>query len=260
MWFDECACSESVDLCHTSRMDITSLTAPAVNASTARWTQQGLVDRFWRGDPSIWSDDPDTPELANRLGWLDLHETMRPETAEIERVAAEVAERSDHVVLCGMGGSSLAPDVFSAVFGSREGFPELIVLDSTHPGAGLAVESKIDPHRTTFVVSSKSGTTLETLSFFRYFWPRTGSDGARFIAVTDPGSKLADLGSERGFHAVFEANPNVGGRFSALTHFGLVPAALMGVDITALLDADDLWEPQKLEHHVRQLDDGDLGL
>ncbi len=217
-------------------MDITSLTAPAVNATTASWTQSGLVDRFWSGDPTIWSDDPDTPELANRLGWIDLYDTMRPELADIERVAGEVAARSDHVVLCGMGGSSLAPDVFSAVFGSTEGFPELLVLDSTHPGAVLAIESKIDPQRTTFVVSSKSGTTLETLSFFRYFWAATGGDGDRFIAVTDPGSKLAALGRDRGFHAVFEANPNVGGRFSALTHFGLVPAALMGVDVAALLD------------------------
>jgi transaldolase/glucose-6-phosphate isomerase len=218
-------------------MDITSLTAPAVNATTATWTQKGMVDRFWRGDPSVWSDDPDTPELGNRLGWLDLHDTMRPELSEIERVAGEVAARSDHVVVCGMGGSSLAPDVFSAVFGRADGLPELLVLDSTHPGAVLAIESKIDPQRTTFVISSKSGTTLETLSFFRYFWAATGGDGQRFIAVTDPGSKLADLGRERGFHAVFEANPNVGGRFSALTHFGLVPAALMGVDITELLDA-----------------------
>ncbi|MDH3249630.1 MAG: glucose-6-phosphate isomerase [Acidimicrobiia bacterium] len=218
-------------------MDITSLTAPAVNATTANWTQTGMVDRFWRGDPSVWSDDPDTPELGNRLGWLDLHDTMRPELADIERVAGEVAARSDHVVLCGMGGSSLAPDVFSAVFGRSEGFPELIVLDSTHPGAVLAVESRIDPARTTFVISSKSGTTLETLSFFRYFWAATGGDGERFIAVTDPGSRLSALGRDRGFHAVFEANPDVGGRFSALTHFGLVPAALMGVDVAALLDA-----------------------
>ncbi len=217
-------------------MDITSLTAPAINATTATWTQSGMVDRFWRGDPTIWSDDPDTPELANRLGWIDLHDSMRPELAEIERVAGEVAARSDHVVLCGMGGSSLAPDVFAAVFGRSDGFPELLVLDSTHPGAVLAIESQIDPQRTTFVVSSKSGTTLETLSFFRYFWAATGGDGQRFIAVTDPGSKLAALGRDRGFHAVFEANPNVGGRFSALTHFGLVPAALMGVDIAALLD------------------------
>ena len=168
-------------------MDITSLTAPAVNATTANWTQSGMVDRFWRGDPTVWSDDPDTPELANRLGWIDLHDTMRPELVEIDRVAAEVAARSDHVVLCGMGGSSLAPDVFSAVFGRSEGFPELLVLDSTHPGAVLAIESKIDPQRTTFVISSKSGTTLETLSFFRYFWAATGGNGDRFIAVTDPG-------------------------------------------------------------------------
>ncbi len=218
-------------------MDITSLTAPAVNATTSRWTRQGLVERFWDADPSVWSEDPEMPELANRLGWIDLHESMRASLPEIERVALEVADRSDHVVLCGMGGSSLAPDVFSAVFGSRAGFPELVVLDSTHPGAVLHARSRIEPSRTTFVISSKSGTTLETLSFFRYFWAETGGDGSRFVAVTDPGSKLEQVGADRGFHAVFEANPNVGGRFSALTHFGLVPAALMGVDIAGLLDA-----------------------
>ena len=218
-------------------MDITSLTAPAVNATISRWTQDGLVDRFWSKDPTLWSDDPDTPELSNRLGWLDLHDTMRAALPRIAEVAAEVRERSDHVVLCGMGGSSLAPDVFSAVFGSKSGFPDLIVLDSTHPDAVQAVRRRIDPGRTTFVVSSKSGTTLETLSFFRYFWAETGGDGQRFIAVTDPGSKFVDLGAEREFHAVFEANPDVGGRFSALTHFGLVPAALIGVDISEVLDA-----------------------
>lgn len=218
-------------------MDITSLTAPAVNATFSRWTRAGMVDRFWSGDPSIWSDDPETPELSNRLGWIDLHETMRSELPKITAVADEVRDRSDHVVVCGMGGSSLAPDVFSAVFGSEPGYPQLIVLDSTHPDAVRDVRSQIDPKRTTFVVSSKSGSTLETLSFFRYFWAETGGDGERFIAVTDPGSKLCDLATERKFHALFEANPNVGGRFSALTHFGLVPAALIGVDLNKMLDA-----------------------
>lgn len=217
-------------------MQPSDISQPAA-ASIDAWTAQGKVDRFWAGDPTLWSDDPATPELANRLGWIDLHDTMRPALARIGEVAAEVKADSDHVVLCGMGGSSLAPEVFAAVFGALVGYPELIVLDSTHPAAVLRVREQINPERTTFVISSKSGTTLETLSFFRYFYAETGGVGSRFIAVTDPGSKLAELGAARGFRAIFEADPNVGGRFSALTHFGLVPAALVGVDVARLLDA-----------------------
>ena len=203
----------------------------------SRWFSQGLVDRFWSADPTVWFDDAGTPELGDRLGWLDLHTTMRPALPDIERVTQSVRNDSDHVVLCGMGGSSLAPEVFSSVFGSQAGYPDLLVLDSTHPDAVRGVRSLINPDRTTFVISSKSGTTLETLSFFRYFYEETGGNGARFIAVTDPRSKLGELAAERGFRAVFEANPNVGGRFSALTHFGLVPAALTGIDIGSLLDS-----------------------
>ncbi len=218
-------------------MNISSLTAPAVNATSGAWTREGLVRRLWDGDPTVWSSDPDTPELANRLGWLRLHETSRASIGEIHRVAEEVAADSDHVVLCGMGGSSLAPQVCSEVIGSKVGRPTLLVLDSTHPDAVRAVRAQIDPARTTFVISSKSGTTLETLSLFRYFYAESGEDGGRFVAVTDPGSKLVTLAADRGFRAVFEAQPDVGGRYSALTHFGLVPAAFIGVDIEALLDS-----------------------
>jgi len=140
-----------------------------------------------------------------------------------------------------MGGSSLAPEVFERVFGVAEGRPRLTVLDSTHPAAVRRVAEATDPGRTFFVVSSKSGTTTETLSLFRWFWERqrrddAGEPGRRFAAITDPGSALAELGRERGFRAVFEAPPEVGGRYSALSHFGLVPAALVGVDVGALLD------------------------
>lgn len=209
----------------------------SASATITRWFTEGLAERFWSADPTIWSEDPDTQELENRLGWLDLHNTMRSALPEIERVADEVRRDSDHVVLCGMGGSSLAPEVFAKVFGPVNGYPELLVLDSTHPDSVRAIRQQVDPRRTTFVISSKSGTTLETLSFFRYFYSETGGDGTRFVGVTDPDSKLGQLGAERGFRAVFEADPNVGGRFSALTHFGLVPAALTGVDVGSLLDS-----------------------
>jgi len=218
-------------------MNLVPLLAPAVAARISEWNEADAVRRLWDADPTVWSDDPDTPELADRLGWLHLHDTMRDACGTITEVAAGVRDDSDHVVLCGMGGSSLAPEVFARSFGHGEGWPELIVLDSTHPDAVRAVHERIDPARTTFIVSSKSGTTLETLSFFRYFYEATGSDGRRFIAVTDPGTSLAELGGERSFRHVFETIPDVGGRFSALTHFGLVPAACTGIEIEPLLDA-----------------------
>lgn len=218
-------------------MNLVPLLAPSVAAAIASWNETDRIKRIWQGDPTVFSDDPDVPELANRLGWIDLHRSMRPALPEIERVASELAPTADHVVLCGMGGSSLAPEVFARTFGSASGHPELIVLDSTHPEAVVDVRGRIDPDRTVFVISSKSGSTLETMSFFRFFWAETGGRGDRFVAVTDPGSSLEALATERGFHHVFTADPDVGGRFSALTHFGLVPAALIGVDIEALLDS-----------------------
>ncbi|MCH7979590.1 MAG: hypothetical protein IH935_11540, partial [Acidobacteria bacterium] len=155
------------------------------------------------------------------------------------------AEGISHVVLLGMGGSSLAPEVFQRTFGNAPGYPELRVLDSTHPEAVRAVEAAVDLPRTLFLVSSKSGTTTETLSFFHYFWQRlsqtgsgekTGAPGSRFVAITDPGTPLEKLASERGFRRVFSAPEDVGGRYSALTVFGLVPAALIGVDVRRLLE------------------------
>ena len=220
-------------------MNLVPLLAPEVASRISEWNSSDAVRRVWEGDPTVWSDDPATPELADRLGWLRLHDTMRPALPHILEVAEAVRADSDHLVLCGMGGSSLAPEVFASTFGFREGWPELIVADSTHPDAVRSIRDRIDVDRTTFVVSSKSGTTLETLSLFRYFYAESGNDGSRFIAVTDPGTGLAAMGTERGFRAVFETVADVGGRFSALTHFGLVPAACIGVDVVGLLDAAD---------------------
>ncbi|MFB6273127.1 MAG: bifunctional transaldolase/phosoglucose isomerase, partial [Salinibacter sp.] len=204
------------------------------------WTTEEFAERLWRRDPTLWADE-DTPEITNRLGWLDLPETMRDQADDIEAFAEDVHGGFDDVVVLGMGGSSLSPDVFGKVFESKKGYPELQVLDSTHPEAVTALADDLDLERTLFVVASKSGTTTETLSFFRYFWERvagvTDTPGDHFVANTDPGSNLEEIGEERNFRAVFRAPSDVGGRYSALTPFGLVPAALMGLDLHRLLDA-----------------------
>lgn len=196
-----------------------------------------LVERLNAKDPTIWGQ-PDTPELADRLGWVDLPETMAARIPELVSIAASAIEDgTDHVVLLGMGGSSLAPEVFASVLGVADGHPPLTVLDSTHPDQVQAVADSINPRRTIFIVSSKSGGTLETISGFRFFWSATGGHGSRFIAITDPGSSLEQLGRDRGFRAVVNAPSDVGGRFSALTPFGLLPAAMIGANLTALLEA-----------------------
>lgn len=214
-------------------------TRASVDARLAEWRAAGLGRRLWAKDPTVWFEEP-VAEIADRLGWLDLPGAMAGQIEGIERFADQVcAEGTRHVVLLGMGGSSLAPEVFAAALGGGAHYPELIVLDSTHPKAVLDVERRIDIARTLFLVSSKSGTTLETLSLFRTFWQRAGQSGSgpgrRFAAITDAGSPLADLAAGRGFRNTFLAPPDVGGRYSALSVFGLVPAALAGMDIRRLL-------------------------
>ena len=218
---------------------------PAVEATGQRWQKEKFASRLWKKDYTLWSSKP-LPELADRLGWLTLPETMRGQLDDMAALAKSAkAEGISHVVLLGMGGSSLAPEVFQRTFGNAPGYPELRVLDSTHPVAVRAVEAAVDLPRTLFLVSSKSGTTTETLSFFHYFWQRlsqtgsgekTGAPGSHFVAITDPGTPLEKLASERGFRRVFSAPEDIGGRYSALTVFGLVPAALIGVDVRRLLE------------------------
>jgi transaldolase/glucose-6-phosphate isomerase len=203
------------------------------------WQSAELGKRIWQKDHTVWSKDLQ-PELADRLGWLELAETMAPQVAALSAFADKAkADGMKHVVLLGMGGSSLAPEVFQETFGNAAGYPKLRVLDSTHPAAVNAVEREIDLAHTIFVVSSKSGTTTETNSFFFYFWDKLkklGADaGAHFVAITDPATPLEKLAKQRNFRATFNAPEEVGGRYSALTMFGLVPAALIGVDIGAVL-------------------------
>jgi transaldolase/glucose-6-phosphate isomerase len=204
-------------------------------AALARLEQSDLVERIWRGDHRVWKPGPEEISDPNRLGWLASVEPMLHEVDDLQQFAAAVrAEGIETAVLLGMGGSSLAPEVFHETFGPRDGGLDLKVLDTTLPADILAADAAIDPRKTLFIVSSKSGGTIETMSLFEHFWQRT-ADGRRFIAITDPGTSLAALGRERGFRRVFLNSPDMGGRYSAISYFGLVPAALMGVDLRALL-------------------------
>lgn len=205
-----------------------------------RWAEQNFARRVWSRDFSLWQSEPQ-PDIADRMGWLDLPQRMEHKCNAILSFARQIKEEAfSHVLLLGMGGSSLAADVFQKTFGNAPGFPELLVLDSTHPGAVAAVESGLDLTKTLFLVASKSGTTLETLSLFRYFWARVSdlhdNPGHYFAAITDAGSYLARLARERNFRSTFLPSRDVGGRYSAFTEFGLVPAALIGMDIRKLLE------------------------
>jgi transaldolase / glucose-6-phosphate isomerase len=196
---------------------------------------EGVAKRVWQHDETLWGD-PGVPEIGNRLGWLTISEKMLEHAPELNELVEQVkADGFTDAVLLGMGGSSLGPEVIRRSYGQIPGALRLHVLDSTDPGAVLAVERAVDLNTTLFIVSSKSGGTIETLSHMRYFFERTGGDGRRFVAVTDPGSPLVDLARERGFRQVFENDPDIGGRYSVLSYFGLVPAALAGVNVDALL-------------------------
>jgi transaldolase/glucose-6-phosphate isomerase len=176
------------------------------------------------------------------LGWLDSLETFRRRVGDITTFAVGIQDaRYTHVVLLGMGGSSLCPEVCRDTLGSAQGWPQLLVLDNTDPAAIREVESHIDLARTLFIVSSKSGTTTETLSFYRHFYARVhqqvaGKAGDHFVAITDPGTSLAEEAHHKGFRYCFENPEDIGGRYSARSYFGLVPMALLGIDIAALLD------------------------
>jgi transaldolase/glucose-6-phosphate isomerase len=186
-----------------------------------------LVERIWQRDPTVWTGKDE----AQWLGWLDAPRRLREQADEIMRIAAEAMTEHDAVVLLGMGGSSLAPEVLVQTFGVES----FHVLDTTHPEAIRRLEAKLDLGRTLFVSASKSGSTIETRSHTDYFWEKT-QNGSQWLAITDPGSELEKLAAERGFRHVFAGEPTIGGRYSALSPFGMVPAALMGIDLVRLLD------------------------
>ena len=203
--------------------------------------RQEMVARIWRHDHTLWREDP--TDITNRLGWLGSPGVMRAAVPELEAFAREVnADGSTHALLLGMGGSSLAAEVLRRILGVREGFLDLEILDSTDPATVRARWLRSDPARTLYIVATKSGGTVETLSFFKYFYTRVrdelGPQRARnrFVAITDPGSDLEGLARDLRFRRIFRNDPDIGGRFAALSYFGLVPAALIGADLGALLD------------------------
>ena len=198
-----------------------------------RALDEKVAERVWRRDATLWGG-PGAPEIADRLGWLTVSETMLEHAPELHAFAEQCrADGLTDAVLLGMGGSSLGPEVIRRSFGEIPNRLRLQVLDSTHPDVVLRVQESVDLDRTLFIVSSKSGTTIETLSQYRHFRELAGPE--QFIAVTDPGSPLAKLAKDNDFRRCFLNPPDIGGRYSVLSYFGLVPAALMGVNIEALL-------------------------
>jgi RpiB/LacA/LacB family sugar-phosphate isomerase len=219
-----------------------TVTETGVDDAVARLAQLDAGRRLWAQDPTLWSSDPGVrAAITNRLAWLTAPAAMRARTAELVAFAAEVkTEGVTDVVLLGMGGSSLAPEVLSATFGGVAGSPALTVLDTTDPGAIRTVRERLDLRRTLFIVASKSGTTTESTSLYRYFRHEVDEGkieqpGARFVAITDPGTPLERLARDAGFRRAFINDAGIGGRFSALSYFGLVPGALLGADIEGLL-------------------------
>ncbi|MGB3716583.1 MAG: bifunctional transaldolase/phosoglucose isomerase [Candidatus Promineifilaceae bacterium] len=222
----------------------------AVDRALSDIRDQDIMGRIWAHDHTVWAGEPE--EITNRLGWLHAPELMVENLDGIQALVEAVREGYDlgnhkdypyrDVLLLGMGGSSLAPGVFSKIFSADGQGLRLNVLDSTDPGAILSATEGLDPARTLFIVSTKSGGTVETLSFFKYFYNWTADSlgqeeaGQHFVVITDPGSKLADIARQCDFRATFLNDPNIGGRYAALSYFGLVPAALVGVDIPRLLD------------------------
>jgi glucose-6-phosphate isomerase/transaldolase/glucose-6-phosphate isomerase len=214
----------------------------AIADCLADLARRKVISRIWKKDWTVWQDDPG--EVRNRLGWLTSPRAMGKRLGGIKLYARRIREKGyTQALLLGMGGSSLAPLVLSDVFKTPAGFLDLGILDLTDPAAVLGWQRRLDPAKTLFIVSSKSGTTVETSSFFRYFWnwasDRLGvkKTGGHFAAITDPGTPLEEEARRLGFGAIFAGDPEIGGRFSALSPFCLVPAALKGIRVESLLEA-----------------------
>jgi transaldolase / glucose-6-phosphate isomerase len=212
----------------------------AVSATLREWTEQGRIERFWARDATLWTG----ADEASWLGWLEVVDEQLRRIDSLERIAEDVRRAGfTHILLLGMGGSSLCPEVLRMTFGKVPGWAELSVLDSTDPAQVRACEARVDLGRTLFIVSSKSGTTLEPNIFKQHFFERVkevvgpGKAGDRFIAITDPGSKLEYVARADGFRHILFGLPSIGGRYSALSDFGMAPAALMGLDTARLLGA-----------------------
>src|ERR1700694_2544909 len=211
----------------------------AVKTRLAQLEQAAVVRRIAEKDAGLWASNGsgEKEEIKNRLGWLQVADLMEERVSELDGLRKElVADGFTDGVGRGMGGSSLAPEVFRKTFGAPSGALNVHVLDTTDPAAVAGLQQAIDIKRTVVILASNAGTTLETVSHYRYFWQQSGQQGRQFLAITDPGTTLADEGNRRGFRRVFLNPADIGGRYSALSYFGLVPAALGGVDLAGLLD------------------------
>ena len=209
-----------------------------------------FLKKLWAKDPSAWTNDPAAADIIKHaLGWLDIPQHLMEHVPDMQSFAKEVRAEFDYVVVLGMGGSSLAPDILADTFGQLGGgpmndvdWPELLVLDSTDPTQIAELDEKLAIDRTLFIVSSKSGTTTEPNAFFAYFYEKVAKAvgatkaGNQFIAITDPGTLMVEVAKGHNFRRIFENDPNIGGRYSALSYFGMVPAALAGYDVRLLLD------------------------
>ena len=210
-----------------------------VAAANVQLAAAHAVERLWARDHRLWKPDP--TDISNRLGWLTVIEYMKDRAEELRTFAMLAKKRGIRdVVLLGMGGSSLGPEVLRASFGPSRGFPRLWVLDSTVPGWVRQVTQAIDPARSLFILASKSGGTIEVMSLFAHFWELVhqtpgNQGGEQFLAITDPGTGLEKLAAEHQFWRIFTNPPDIGGRFSVLSYFGSVPAALLGIDVARLL-------------------------
>ncbi len=223
---------------HTTSAQL-GASASHVQAALQRATTDRVVSRLWARDHTLWKSDP--TEISNRLGWLTLVEKPSINLAEMTDFATAVRRDGYRdVVLLGMGGSSLGPEVLRLTFGSAKGCPKLWVLDTTVPGAVRAVTKAITPKNTLFLVASKSGGTIEVMSLFAHFEALVRSakgnrGGGQFVAITDPGTSLVELAQRKGFRHTFLNPADIGGRYSVLSYFGLVPAALIGIDVKTLM-------------------------
>ena len=211
-----------------------------IDETIKKLNDENVVDRIWKKDHTVWSNDP--TEISNRLGWLDSVDVTGKSVKEIKAFVDEVRNSGfTNALLMGMGGSSLAPEVFRLTFGVKEGYLDLAVLDSTHPHVVMDYAKKFNPATTLYIVSTKSGGTVETFSFMKFYYNYAlhilGKDevGKHFVAITDPESGLQKVAEELNFRKIFLNDPNIGGRFSALSLFGIVPAALIGVDVEKIL-------------------------
>jgi glucose-6-phosphate isomerase len=216
--------------------------------------EKEILKRIWELDYTVWKDDP--AEISNRLGWLHSPENMVGKVDEINDFVDGVRGAGyTHALLLGMGGPSLAPEVLRLTFGVKDGYIDLSVLDSTDPGAIQEKAETLDFSKTLFIISTKSGGTVETFSFMKFFYNETleglGQDrvGDHFVAITDPGSGLESLGKELNFRKIFLNDPDIGGRYSALSYFGLVPAALIGMDLNLILERAGAMAQQTRNYH-----------